>query len=35
LREKHKLGLALFHLFGEHEVGRVTLEVSPADAEGA
>jgi PPOX class probable F420-dependent enzyme len=35
LREKYRLGLALLHLFGEHEIGRVTLEVSPADAEGA
>jgi uncharacterized protein len=35
LREKYRLGLALFHLFGAHEIGRVTLEVRPADAEGA
>ena len=34
LREKYRLGLALLHLFGEHEIGRVTLEVGPADAEG-
>ena len=27
LREKYRFGLALFHLFGKHEIGEVTLEV--------
>ena len=35
LREKYRLGLGLFHLFGKDEIGRVTLEVRPADTEGA
>ena len=35
LREKYRLGLALFHLFGRREVGEVTLEVRPTDTEGA
>ncbi len=37
LREKYRLSLALFHLFGRREVGQVTLEIHPADtnAEGA
>ena len=30
LREKYRFGLALFHLFGKHEIGEVTLEVRPA-----
>lgn len=33
LHEKYRLGLALFHLFGRREVGRVTLEIRPVDAE--
>jgi uncharacterized protein len=35
LHEKYWLGLGLFHLFGKDEIGRVTLEVRPADMEGA
>ena len=35
LHEKYRLGLALLHLFGKHEIGQVTLEVCPADEEGA
>ncbi len=32
-REKYRLGLGLFHLFGRHEIGRITLEVRPAGPE--
>ena len=28
LREKYRLGLALFHLFGKREIGQVTLEIT-------
>ena len=35
LREKYRLGLGVFYLFGKHEIGRVTLEVRPANTEGA
>ena len=31
LREKYRIGLGLFHLFGRREIGRVTLEVRPAE----
>jgi hypothetical protein len=31
--EKYRRGLALFHLFGRTEIGDLTLEVRPADAE--
>lgn len=34
LGEKYRLALALFHLFGRREIGRVTLEVRPANSEG-
>ncbi len=30
LREKYRLGLAIFHLFGKREIGEITLEVRPA-----
>ena len=30
LLEKYRVGLGLFHFFGRHEIGRITLEVSPA-----
>ncbi|CAN5198105.1 hypothetical protein BH24ACT19_BH24ACT19_11070 [soil metagenome] len=30
LREKYRLGLGLLHLFGQQEIGQVTLEVRPA-----
>ena len=33
LREKYRFGLAMFHLFGKHEIGEVTLEVRPAAEE--
>ena len=31
LREKYRVGLGLFHLFGQEEIGRVVLEVRPAE----
>lgn len=33
LREKYRFGLAMFHLFGHREVGKITLEVRPAVGE--
>ena len=30
LRRKHWLGLGLFQLFGQHEIGKVALEIRPA-----
>ncbi len=33
LREKYRFGLGLFHLFGRHEIGEITLEVRPAEEE--
>ncbi len=33
LREKYRFGLAIFHLFGQREVGEITLEVRPAGDE--
>ncbi len=35
LREKHRMALALFRLFGRGEVGRITLEIGPGEREGA
>jgi hypothetical protein len=35
LHERYRLGLALFHLFDKHGIGRVIMEVCPADEEGA
>ncbi len=32
-REKYRLALGLFHLFGRREIGRITLEIRPADSE--
>lgn len=34
LREKYRVGLALFRLFGAKNVGKVTLEIRPKDTEG-
>lgn len=34
-REKYRLWLALFHLFGQHQYGRITLEISPAEEDAA
>ncbi|MDP9457157.1 MAG: PPOX class F420-dependent oxidoreductase [Actinomycetota bacterium] len=31
LRQKYRVGLGLFHLFGQEEIGRVVLEVRPAE----
>lgn len=33
LHEKYRLGLGLFHLFGRREIGKIVLEVRPADHE--
>ena len=33
LREKYRLGLGLFNLFGQHEIGKIVLEIRPADPE--
>ena len=33
LREKYRVGLALFRLFGHREIGEITLEVRPAGEE--
>jgi PPOX class probable F420-dependent enzyme len=33
LHAKYRLGLGLFHLFGQHEIGKVVLEIRPADPE--
>jgi PPOX class probable F420-dependent enzyme len=33
LREKYRLGLGLFHLFGRQDIGKVVLEISSADSE--
>ena len=35
LRDKYRVGLALFRLFGASNVGHVTLEVRPIDTKGA
>ena len=34
-REKYRRGLSLFHLFGRTEIGDLTLELRPAEGEGA
>ena len=31
LRDKYRVGIGLFRLFGQHEIGRVVLEVRPAE----
>ena len=31
LRQKYRVGIALFQLFGQHEIGPVVLEVRPAE----
>ena len=31
LRQKYRIGIGLFRLFGQHEIGRVVLEVRPAE----
>ena len=33
LYEKYRLGLGLFHLFGQHEIGKVVLEIRSAEPE--
>lgn len=33
LREKYRIGLGLFHLFGRRDIGKVVLEIRPADPE--
>lgn len=33
LAEKYRSALAIFHLFGRHEIGEITLEVRPAEEE--
>ena len=33
LYKKYRLGLGLFQLFGQHEIGKVVLEIRPADSE--
>ena len=33
LHKKYRLGLGLFHLFGQSEIGKVVLEIRPADSE--
>lgn len=33
LYKKYRLGLGLFQLFGQHEIGKIVLEIRPADAE--
>lgn len=32
---KYRLGLGLFHLFGQHQYGKIVLEIRPADEEAA
>ena len=32
-REKYRLGVGLFHLFGQHEIGKIFLEIRPTDSE--
>ncbi len=34
-REKYRLWLALFHLFGQRQYGKITLEISPVEKEAA
>ena len=34
LNKKYRLGLGLFQLFGQHEIGKIVLEIRPADSEG-
>lgn len=33
LYKKYRLGLGLFNLFGRHDIGKVVLEIRPADSE--
>lgn len=33
LNEKYRIGLGLFHLFGQQEIGKIILEIRPADSE--
>ncbi|MGB3683302.1 MAG: PPOX class F420-dependent oxidoreductase [Rubrobacteraceae bacterium] len=34
LNRKYRLGLGLFHLFGQDEIGKIVLEIRPADESG-
>lgn len=31
--EKYRLGLGLFHLFGQRQIGKIVLEIRPPDPE--
>lgn len=31
LRQKYRVGIWLFHLFGQHEIGSIVLEIRPSD----